>query len=220
MHTPWGASQYERRYGDGIVFYSTAGHGGFRVAPEQNQLIPKAIRDESGTAVGGGKAGWYEEDCEWYAVAYAFPELFVSPHDGNSDHTDFSTVEKVKEIATRGLKSWFPDEYERMTGEEIPEGESYLKDKRLWAERHAGEFVVDAAWGDWHEAVPSGYVGVLARRKQDGAERYFLVPKADYTIPSIGGFVINESHGPWIGPKTQPPSTAEHLVPRHVKASA
>ena len=33
-----------------------------------------------------------------------------------------------------------------MTGEEIAEGESYLKDRHLWNERHAERLVVQTAW--------------------------------------------------------------------------
>lgn len=59
----------------------------------------------------------------------------------------------------------------------------------------AGEFLRAAAWGDWHEQVPAGKVGVLFVN-QDKEERFYLVPSAEYrgggapTIPADYSEVI------------------------------
>ena len=37
VHTPWGTSQGATVYADGVVFHSTAGHGGFHLSPERNR---------------------------------------------------------------------------------------------------------------------------------------------------------------------------------------
>jgi hypothetical protein len=200
MHTPWGTADYVKELAPGITLVGTPSHGGIRVAPEQNRQIHKALRNESGTAVGGGRAGWYEEDCEWAIVAMQFPEAFVRPL-AEGDKTDWSTPEKVREIAVGFVKNYSPDGYEAATGETIPEGESYLKDKRLFEERHQHDWVVTCAFGS-HLTVPDGMVGVIAQQASSGRKIGFLVPKDEYHIPSVGGFICDlDRHEPWDGPR-------------------
>lgn len=67
MQTPWGWSQSADQYGEGIVFHSTASHGGFIVAPAQNAIIHPAWRNADGV---------YEEDCEAGKVIVTFPDRF------------------------------------------------------------------------------------------------------------------------------------------------
>lgn len=69
LSTPWGASQWTTIYGDGVRKHSCAGHGGFELTPERNRHVPAPLYNSG---------GWYEEDCEWAAVATAFPELFTT----------------------------------------------------------------------------------------------------------------------------------------------
>jgi hypothetical protein len=59
-NTPWGKAQSRDIISDeGIEFYSTAGHGGYKVSAQLNRLIPKVFR---------AAGGWYEEDCAWSIV--------------------------------------------------------------------------------------------------------------------------------------------------------
>lgn len=51
--TPWGQSQGATVYADGVVFHSTAGHGGFLLSPERNRKIHRSLRVDDGA---------YEED--------------------------------------------------------------------------------------------------------------------------------------------------------------
>lgn len=73
--TPWGMAQHATEYAPGIVFYSTASHGGFklsksRLAELHAKLGPvKLFRDFT---------QWFEEDCDWSHVALAFPDLFTA----------------------------------------------------------------------------------------------------------------------------------------------
>lgn len=46
--TPWGTSQVLRLYADGVVSYSTAGHGGFHLDPAQNALVDELWRNAEG----------------------------------------------------------------------------------------------------------------------------------------------------------------------------
>lgn len=61
--TPWGKSQCGHSHLPGCTFYSTAGHGGMKVAAPLNRLIPLALRNLD---------GWYEEDAD-----ARIPEFFL-----------------------------------------------------------------------------------------------------------------------------------------------
>jgi hypothetical protein len=70
MKTPWGQSQYSRRVAPGIVFYGTAGHGGYRLTKAANAKVPAKWR------LGGEFERWYEVDLGWAPLAVVFPEAF------------------------------------------------------------------------------------------------------------------------------------------------
>ena len=61
IQTPWGEAQETIEYKKGFYFYETAGHGGYHLSKEYNQIIPKAYRNED---------GWYEEDGDALIVQY------------------------------------------------------------------------------------------------------------------------------------------------------
>jgi len=174
MHTPWGKSDYSKTYGEGVTFYGTPSHGGFRVLAAQQALMPEILRNDD---------GWYEEDCDWAKVAIAFPDLFTAEDAVNARET---------------LRNWFPAIYEQHFGVTLKPGESYVRDKELFDKAHAADWVTIAAWGDWADGVPKGMVGVVAtlggsrRPEQITPHRYFVVPATEYdTRPRAGGFVID-----------------------------
>jgi Domain of unknown function (DUF7007) len=84
MNTPWGASQAITDIGGGILFVTTASHGGYYVPPAFNRLVPIAWRDASFNAQ--GRFGWYEEDCDWCLVALTFPTTFPVPAAAHARH--------------------------------------------------------------------------------------------------------------------------------------
>lgn len=104
--TPWGPSQTTERCGPGIMFYTTAGHGGFHVAPTLQATMPDALRL---------KAGWYEEDCDWARVVLAFPQYFTSTYQAQAKET---------------LRAWCPKAYEQFYGIKLQPGDSYILDRR------------------------------------------------------------------------------------------
>ena len=63
IDTPWGPSQHQREYAEGIVFHSTASHGGYHLSP-QRQIELHQI--EAFKPFG---PQWLEEDCEAALVA-------------------------------------------------------------------------------------------------------------------------------------------------------
>lgn len=179
-HTPWGAADHTERYVRGIIWYSTPSHGGFHVCNTLNQQIPEYMRDPG---------GWYEEDCDWAIVATVFPNAFLE-HDKDPP--------KTFESARNTLRNWHPEAYEKFYGVELQPGESFKRDVKLFEDAHVNDLVTIAAWGDWHEKVPEGKVGVTATigGKRGLAERCFLIPKHEYealckTTPASCGIVVD-----------------------------
>jgi hypothetical protein len=73
--TPWGKSDYIKKYTRGIAFLATPGHGGFRVSKKLalKKIPAEMIRVAS---INMGNYFWFEEDCAWSVVAISFPEVF------------------------------------------------------------------------------------------------------------------------------------------------
>lgn len=59
--TPWGPAQLVRGIAPGITRAFAPGHGGYKLSPERNRVIPAALRRRS---------GWYEEEDEAHIVAW------------------------------------------------------------------------------------------------------------------------------------------------------
>lgn len=72
--SPWGIVQDEETIADGIVYVSTASHGGIWVSPELLGRVQEAMRDYA--AYWSGSSQWFEEDCAAQCVVVSFPELF------------------------------------------------------------------------------------------------------------------------------------------------
>lgn len=83
--TPWGNADSRNDYADGIAFYSTPSHGGFRLTADREAELDAKLRAVGTTAEQarmGYSAGWFEEDCSSLAVLYGWPELFqTAPAD-------------------------------------------------------------------------------------------------------------------------------------------
>ena len=71
--TPWGVSDHQETVMPGLVFHSTPSHGGYGLEPRLNALV---LQRFPGFRTFCGQAGWYEEDCDWAAVALTFPQCF------------------------------------------------------------------------------------------------------------------------------------------------
>ncbi|MCX7428804.1 MAG: hypothetical protein NTW96_24660 [Planctomycetia bacterium] len=70
--TPWGPTQDATEYAPGIVFHSTAGHGGFHLGLTAMRRFRNAL-PRFKTFAGGP---WFEEDCDACSVVVVFPEAF------------------------------------------------------------------------------------------------------------------------------------------------
>ena len=67
QHTPWGWADGVEEIAEGITFYWTPSHGGYRVSQERLLQMPEKWRTAD---------RWFEEDCEAALVVSAFPEVF------------------------------------------------------------------------------------------------------------------------------------------------
>lgn len=74
IHTPWGFSQDVTPYGEGITFYGTASHGGFKVEEPYLSRIPVEWR--RATFQQQGLRGWFEEDADWSIVVLMYGDRF------------------------------------------------------------------------------------------------------------------------------------------------
>jgi hypothetical protein len=173
--TPWGTADQSKKIARGIVFYSTPSHGGYHLSKTLNAQVHPALRREK---------GWYEEDCEYAIVHFTFPSFFQNPL---SD-------------AIHLLKNYWPDAYAAVTGETVKPEESSVLRERIVREKTRDLYVGVACYGDWHERVPAGMVGVCAvrgGRNERGAyasndQKFFLVPADEYRIVD-GVFVVDEA---------------------------
>ncbi len=175
MYTPWGKPDSQKTIAKGIVSYTTSSHGGIYVAPSLNVQIHEAWRS---------KSGWYEEDCEWAIVAVTFQQYFKPEQIDSAINT---------------LKNWFPDEYEIVAGEKLTAEESSRRAESEFLEANKDKYIVYAAYGDWHDKVPAGFVGVCAVRGgrlfngnlASDDKKCFLVPADEYKSKSPYGFVAD-----------------------------
>jgi hypothetical protein len=74
--------------------------------------------------------------------------------------------------------------YEKFFSVELEPGQSHSKDERMFYEANKDNWLAVAAYGDWHEKVPAGKVGVIATKGLDYTrnrlERLFLVDSERY----------------------------------------
>jgi len=121
-HSPWGAVQYQSSVIPGVVSVGTASHGGLKLSKERQAAMPDYMRCEG---------GWYEEDCDWAKVYAVFAVEIrryyeAHPEDANAVH-ELRNLERVPD----SLKNWHPEIYERFFGEQIPAGESYVREHQV-----------------------------------------------------------------------------------------
>ena len=103
--TPWGAAQDATTLAEGIISYSTAGHGGIWLSAERReQLIERTgklcVYSNLKNFLGGLE--WWEEDCDWAIPYYFFREEIGAQATGwELEHL----AEKV-DAALKTIKGW------------------------------------------------------------------------------------------------------------------
>src|SRR3546814_127012 len=137
----WGPTQTRRAYYPGIESVTTAGHGGFIVSPELNELVDPEWRNDAGN---------YEEDSCWAIVAFTFPHLF--------------TKRELK-FANAELLNSYPDPWERLTGQKILPGQSRSRDEQAFLTENANRLIVGSAINS------KKYAGYVECHAQKGGDR-------------------------------------------------
>ena len=176
MGTPWGTADQCDIRAEGIVFYATPSHGGFKLDDQQNAKVHRALRNRN---------GWYEEDCEWSKVAFTFPTLFTPDE---------------REAADKTLRAYFPDAYEKLTNTKLAPGQSFQRDQAVFNAAHRLDWVVISAIGsNQHKGFVECFATIGGVRETWGGpkvqERRFLVPDAEYAKRCIA-FVIDPDRHP------------------------
>lgn len=181
--SPWGRCDSVEELAPGVVAVSTASHGGIKLSPERNRAVPPALRRAS---------GWYEEDCEAYIVGFAHPDTIRS----GLDHSRY----------VEGVKEWFPDGYEKVTGEPVTADDSRLVAEREWLEAHRGELVAVSAAPIRDEP---GWVAVTVEASGlDGPRRVLKVPRDRYLDSDL-----REPHGKYPGRWVVPGDGFDDITP-------
>ncbi len=102
--TPWGISDSHKNISEGIDWFGTPSHGGFRLSAERLAQLPlrfKYFKPWAG-------AGWFEEDCDWCVVVIAFPGFFSVEDRTNAEKTFMGSLSYFNEhgAVTGDLKGY------------------------------------------------------------------------------------------------------------------
>lgn len=170
--TPWGQSDGQKTLAEGVVYFSTASHGGVRLSSAQNGQIPAGAK-----RCDLRRRGWYEHD-----VHANIPILVF----GLGNAAELAA-------AKQNLADWDPDAYRAIFGELPKVEDSRELQRREFEQRTRDQFVVVSAIGGPGRGVPAGQVGCWARRASDGAEVQVLVRADRYRGRGRFGFVLTEA---------------------------
>lgn len=190
-HTPWGDPHSIRVVAEGVVRYTTGGHGGYYLSAERVASMPDGLRPKE---LDADRGAWFEEDEEWALVALAFPMYFE---------------EDAIQSARRTVLNWMPEIWEAWTGETVTPAMSYRRARDVFLEQHKEDQIVVSAFGSWEKTVPKGMVGVVAVTggRSSGTLNppltYWLVDETEYAEARkepgyTGDFVIDPTrHQTW-----------------------
>lgn len=194
ISTIWGTAQTVDEVCKGLIWTTTASHGGFRMTATKAREMPAAL-----LKCGEIRRGywWFEEDCAACAVVLGLPADVLPWADRQKWSVEGSTI---TDHAKTVIANHWPEAWESFFGAKLEPAQSYKLRAKVFAEENAQRWVVVAAWGDWQAGVPAGYVGVCARKggrdlrgHVEGPESWWLVPAAEYAQREEFGFVIDEA---------------------------
>jgi hypothetical protein len=131
----------------------------------------------------------YKEDCEWAIVAISFPDLFTAYE---------------RSIAEKTFRNTWPDVWETIRGCSLAEGESWVKDRRAFDQRHAADYIaMSAILSDQRCGMTEVVAKIGGGHIRGGEERRFLVASNEYAGRGQFGFVIDLArHTEYDGPSS------------------
>ncbi|KAK0341507.1 hypothetical protein LTR94_026069, partial [Friedmanniomyces endolithicus] len=162
LSTPWGMSQGATVYAQGVVFHSTASHGGFKLDRARNAALHPALRI---------KGGWYEEDGDWARVAVGYPDLFT---------------DRERHKADRTLRDWEPDAWEAVHGRTLTAEDSFTRDRERFQYEHAEDWVVISAMRSDRYPGLVETVATIGGRRDISQSRSYLVSADEYSAGRHG----------------------------------
>ena len=171
-HTPWGPAQHATTSAPGIVFYSTASHGGYHLSPERQRALLAKFNDFTPFA----GAPWYEEDQDCAVVVLAFPDLFEADKLRGAVHTARYSAKP----SNFGLSQRYPGWESVVAWLDSPAGATILRRVAEWEAEHANDWEY-AGGSTICPGYPVGCWNQRLIRIADGLEKcVVLQPKHPY----------------------------------------
>jgi hypothetical protein len=154
----------------------TPGHAWLYLSPVELARMPEIARRPS-----------YEEDIEWAIAVLALPEL------AEKENLFGGGKEATLQLARQHCCDYYPDIFEELTREKATPENSRTRAEAKFNQDHANEWVVIAAYGDWKEGVPKGFVlgeATLGGKRKNVSARSFLIPEERYSERNLFGYVV------------------------------
>ena len=189
--SPWGAIANASEIAPGILWFRTAGRGGYRLSAKRQRALPRSLRTED---------GWYEDGSEWAAVAVVFDRIFerIFERTPAGEASDCSLYHIGKEI----LRNWRPAEYASWFQTSLETAEITALAITQFHRQHADRWIALDAFDDRAPFVADGCLHVRARLGGDppfgaasgrslGPSRWFLVDAEEFTHGRGKPFLID-----------------------------
>lgn len=166
--SPWGKVQSITNFIDGMVFVSTASHGGIKLSRQLNAKIPAYMRRAG---------GWYEEDIDWCIPFIIFNDELLA--QGKSEYAQ----------AVKTMLSWLPETYEKYFNTTVTPEQSYIRASEVFHKENAEKHVVFSAVNS--NRFPGMVEAIAGIGKEHGkSEIRLLIPKEEYENRNHFGFVV------------------------------
>lgn len=178
--TPWGTSQICESVIRGILWVSTASHGGFLVSPKKLEQMPEYMRLSA-----GNWRGAFEEDINMNVVLLYFRQEFIDNESTECYANGFREIcaneEKFKTVV-KIVKDWLPDIYEKYFGVVLQEGESRAKDEQIHNERYKNNFVLSTIYRHIHlpQQLKENEILVIAKNRGTNETKKIVMSKEKY----------------------------------------
>jgi hypothetical protein len=188
MDTPWGRAEEVVEIASGILSVITPSHGGIILDATRTAAMPIYMSNNTFTK----NPSTYEEDCDWAMPALVFETEFTNYW--SNQHMDVASLLRDAKLT---LCHCHPEAYEQFYGTTLMPGQSSKRDRQTFLEKHKENWLVAAAFGDWHLQVPKGKVGVSARLGSDhnlanAKTRFFLIADSEYkTHTTNNPFIVD-----------------------------
>ncbi|GLY30892.1 hypothetical protein [Kineosporia sp. NBRC 101731] len=215
--SPWGSIRAFDQVGtEGILRVHTDTGTGYFVPRQLNARVHEIWRIPT---------GWYghsDEDRHWAIVAITFPALFPDAlveqahalqQQADSQCYTIVLAAELAVVTAPVISSTTEATTTNDSSEPLPERTQLIPiaasapaDQQVpetprpaWV-RKSGP-IARQVWGDWHETVPTGFVGVVASPDEAPEdETWHLVPVQEYESRGTFRFVVDvENHEAWSG---------------------